>query len=687
MVYFSQLRDVLPQNCLAYLRLRSIWATKGKYPKEILRRYLEDIGRSSARPGKEKTSNDFIAWMEVFTCKCGWLLYSPCTLPCGHTVCKLCFTKSKYCPHCGEESENYILNTTLDGLLEQWYPVFYKSSTMKGKAFAFIKDKHFKKAIELLDEALELVSNDFTALNMRSEAYHGLKIAKQCFKDAKRSCEINDTCGESFFRLGEAYAILNKLDDSVEAFNKSLELEPDDGDLNARVVESLDQLLSMSPGSEINLSDDDSDLDGCKDMLHNVKERPEEKDSITKPIKLVTSKDEGLSSEREVISPLQGTSQGQKSAECSHKEVTKISGTTEEKPVKNVDNNLISLASSCSSKKRQRELSPRALERKRGKIDCNQVPQLEDFECKLCFCLLFHPVTTACGHVFCKKCLERCVDYNPSCPICRRKLSCMESSGVGNVTEVIQNAITHFFPEEVNERQRKHEARMALMSRVGEDEDVEVPIFACTMALPGIQCPLHVFEPKYRMMLRECLESGSYKFGMCKADKEGGFFDYGTIVEVRHVRYLPDGRSIIDTVGVRRFKVNGKCLKEGVSYAKVEYFEDDKDICANEEEVAQLFNKCRATYDTLSTYIGNLHPSQQECISNALGPLPRPQEQDPRDCPNGEPWVWWALCALPLTDNAKAMMFKSRSVLDRVTILQRFLNILVRHRLQAGNRS
>lgn len=177
------------------------------------------------------------------------------------------------------------------------------------------------------------------------------------------------------------------------------------------------------------------------------------------------------------------------------------------------------------------------------------------------------------------------------------------------------------------------------------------------------------------MMLRECLESGSNKFGMCKVDKENGFINYGTIVEVKHVRYLPDGRSLVDTVGVRRFKVKDRTLKEGISHAKVEYFEDDPSVYAKEDDLIQLINKCRATYDTLLTYIGQLHISERECIINALGHMPN-LDQDLPNCPNGPAWMWWALCALPLTDQAKVMMFKSQSLLDRVTILQRYLNFI-----------
>ena len=42
----------------------------------------------------------------------------------------------------------------------------------------------------------------------------------------------------------------------------------------------------------------------------------------------------------------------------------------------------------------------------------------------------------------------------------------------------------------------------------------EVPVFVCTMAFPHMPCPLHVFEPRYRLMVRQCMESGFRQFGM-----------------------------------------------------------------------------------------------------------------------------------------------------------------------------
>ena len=43
----------------------------------------------------------------------------------------------------------------------------------------------------------------------------------------------------------------------------------------------------------------------------------------------------------------------------------------------------------------------------------------------------------------------------------------------------------------------------------------QIPVFVCTLSFPNISCPLHVFEPRYRLMIRRCMEGGTREFGMC----------------------------------------------------------------------------------------------------------------------------------------------------------------------------
>ena len=47
------------------------------------------------------------------------------------------------------------------------------------------------------------------------------------------------------------------------------------------------------------------------------------------------------------------------------------------------------------------------------------------------------------------------------------------------------------------------------------------------------------------------------------------------MLEVRDVHYFPDGRSLVDTIGGRRFKVLDRSRRDGYNTAKVEFLQDD----------------------------------------------------------------------------------------------------------------
>ncbi|XDV14319.1 hypothetical protein PO909_014590 [Leuciscus waleckii] len=148
----------------------------------------------------------------------------------------------------------------------------------------------------------------------------------------------------------------------------------------------------------------------------------------------------------------------------------------------------------------------------------SQLLDCADFECSLCMRLFYEPVTTPCGHTFCLKCLERCLDHNPNCPLCKENLSEYLATRADNITLLIEEVLQHYFCDELAERRKVHEEEMKELSNLNQ----EVPIFVCTMAFPTIPCPLHVFEPRYRLMIRRSMETGTKQFGMCIADELKG---------------------------------------------------------------------------------------------------------------------------------------------------------------------
>ena len=47
------------------------------------------------------------------------------------------------------------------------------------------------------------------------------------------------------------------------------------------------------------------------------------------------------------------------------------------------------------------------------------------------------------------------------------------------------------------------------------------------------------------------------------------------MLEIRDIQYFEDGRSVVDTIGGKRFKVLSRGVKDGYNTAKVEYLHDE----------------------------------------------------------------------------------------------------------------
>lgn len=82
-----------------------------------------------------------------------------------------------------------------------------------------------------------------------------------------------------------------------------------------------------------------------------------------------------------------------------------------------------------------------------------------------------------------------------------------------------------------------------------------VPLFPLDIVLlPGVPLPLHVFEPRYKEMIEECLEEKK-PFGVVRASSEG-VAEIGCTAEIVEVtKKYDDGRMDILTRGVNRFEV------------------------------------------------------------------------------------------------------------------------------------
>ena len=88
-----------------------------------------------------------------------------------------------------------------------------------------------------------------------------------------------------------------------------------------------------------------------------------------------------------------------------------------------------------------------------------------------------------------------------------------------------------------------------------------MPMFPLgTVLFPHALLPVHVFEPRYRVMVRHVMR-GDGEFGVVlieRGSEVGGGdtrFDVGTVARIVRARQLPDGGYALATVGIRRLRV------------------------------------------------------------------------------------------------------------------------------------
>lgn len=83
-----------------------------------------------------------------------------------------------------------------------------------------------------------------------------------------------------------------------------------------------------------------------------------------------------------------------------------------------------------------------------------------------------------------------------------------------------------------------------------------LPLFPLDVVLlPGVPLPLHIFEPRYKEMIGECLKNNT-SFGVVRALDDDGVADFGCTAEIVTVtKEYPDGRLDLVAEGRKRFAV------------------------------------------------------------------------------------------------------------------------------------
>jgi len=121
-----------------------------------------------------------------------------------------------------------------------------------------------------------------------------------------------------------------------------------------------------------------------------------------------------------------------------------------------------------------------------------------------------------------------------------------------------------------------------------------------SVLMPGAVLPLHVFEPRYRALIRDCIESPEHEFGVVLIDRgsEVGGGDerraVGVVARMVQVAELDDGRFAVVAVGTRRIRVNSWLPDEPYPLADVDdWIDENPDEFGLDDLVEELRSRVR----------------------------------------------------------------------------------------------
>ncbi|XP_064829334.1 LON peptidase N-terminal domain and RING finger protein 1 isoform X1 [Oncorhynchus masou masou] len=530
--------------------------------------------------------------MDLLECPiCLFLMCEPATMSCGHSFCRSCLGNylPSRCPACKErfkqrDAKNIKNTILIFSVIEKCCP---EETRMKCHILEKLKTSEFTEALRIADEGIRLAPGDVSLKVWRAEASMGLRLFSDALRDLEDLCCVRPKWTEGFFRKGNALLEMGRQSEALIQFHRCLKLQADFTPAKSQIKKILEAEGMSVPEEVPQILQVLSEYlrDHCPPITSLFPTGPTHSHTHSHAESLRFPKEEGVDGDRRGDSENGSKVKHGTSTECCLSLCQAVSFL----PTAEDDEEMMMMR-----KEERHSRGGCSLDRRNSL----SVLTVSDFECPLCIRLFYEPVTTPCGHTFCRTCLERSLDHNLRCPLCKQPLQEYFKNRKYNPTVLLQEIMSRLFPLQLAERKQVHETEMAELSNLTKD----IPIFVCAVAYPGVPCPLHIFEPRYRLMMRRCMETGTRKFGMCSYEHGKGFADYGCMLEIHSLEVLPDGRSYVDCVGGSRFRVLKRGQRDGYHTADIEYMEDHKRISSYVPRLrGQSWSCCRASMTVCMT--------------------------------------------------------------------------------------
>jgi Lon protease-like protein len=155
--------------------------------------------------------------------------------------------------------------------------------------------------------------------------------------------------------------------------------------------------------------------------------------------------------------------------------------------------------------------------------------------------------------------------------------------------------------------------------------EIELPLFPLPIVVfPGTPQPLHIFEPRYRQLLDDCL-AGDQRFGLTVIDDNKPRADgpnpgnVGCIMRSTSHDKLLDGRSNILTVGEDRYVLKRLVQRDRLYF--VGLVEPFHDVVDPDPELSYATQQLKAAFTAFTKAFHELVPSADESLELPQDPV------------------------------------------------------------------
>lgn len=207
-----------------------------------------------------------------------------------------------------------------------------------------------------------------------------------------------------------------------------------------------------------------------------------------------------------------------------------------------------------------------------------------------------------------------------------------------------------------------------------------LPMFPLgSVLLPGESLPLHIFEPRYQELLRDCLATTDPSFGVvliARGHEAGGGdirHDVATRAHIVAHRDIGDGRFLVECVGGERIRVDAWLEDDPYPRADVRPWPDHPEDSVTEPEFSELEDQITALYQLIGK------------LAEAEGSIP-PDPPEFSDLPAGSGERLFTLAAqVPMGQSDRQDVLEALGASDRLQVLTdaiESVSDIVRFRLQ-----